>query len=167
MDSNNHLMHTLEVMSKNIDRNTVKCMNKAIKLVEGSARLKCPVNYGELRQSIHSMVETGERNIVGICYAAKSYAPFVELGTGPRGEANHVGISPDVSPIYSQSGWWIHESQISQAVARKYHFFSIKTKDGKFYYTSGQPAQPFMYPALRDNQARIVGIFQGALKGKL
>ena len=56
----------------------------------------------------------------------------MELGTGPKGAQEHSGISPNVTPSYVNSPWWIHESQIDIDLAEKYNWFSIDTKDGKF-----------------------------------
>lgn len=133
-----------------------RAVGASMKMVQGEAKLLCLVDNGELRQSIKTRVEVEEDRTVGIVYTNKSYAPYVEFGTGPKGEANHVGISPEVTPVYSQSLWWIHESQIDADVAEKYHWFYIETPDGRFYQCSGQAAQPFMYPALKNNEDRAV-----------
>ena len=36
----------------------------------------------------------------------------------------------------------------------------IDTPEGRFYKCSGQPAQPFLYPALKDNEKEVLGIMQ-------
>lgn len=131
-----------------------KAVGASIKMVQGEAKLMCPVNDGELRQSIKTDTEVQENKVIGIAYTNKKHGPYVELGTGPAGEADHAGISPSVSPSYSQSPWWIHESQIDASTAEKYHMFYIDTPEGRFYQSSGQAAQPFMYPALKNNEDR-------------
>lgn len=80
----------------------------------------------------------------------------MEFGTGPRGREDHAGISPNVSPSYTQKPWWIHESQIDARTAEKYGWFHIDTPEGRFYQCSGQAAQPFMYPALKNNEQKII-----------
>ena len=127
----------------------------AVKRVQGEAKLLCSVNHGELKNSIKTSVENRGDAIVGNVYVNKAYAAYVEFGTGPVGERNHSGIAPTVTPAYSQKPWWIHESQIDQQDAEKYHFFKLETKKGVFYQTSGQPAEPFMYPALKNNEERV------------
>lgn len=117
-------------------------------IVQAEAKLMCPVNDGELRQSIKTSVTKQDGKVIGTAYTNKKYVPYVELGTGPKGEADHAGISPEVSPSYTQSPWWIHESKVDKEVADKYHWFSIETSRGRFYQCTGQPASPFMYPAL-------------------
>lgn len=131
-----------------------KAVGASIKMVQGEAKLLCPVNDGELRQSIKTAVYSQDEKVIGVAYTNKKHGPFVEFGTGPVGESDHAGISPEVSPSYSQSPWWIHESQIDAATAEKYHMFYIDTPEGRFYQSSGQAAQPFMYPALKNNEER-------------
>lgn len=131
-----------------------KAVGASIKMVQGEAKLLCPVNDGELRRSIKTSKELREDKAIGTVYTNKKHGPYVEFGTGPKGEANHTGISPEISPAYSQSPWWIHESQVNKETAEKYHWFSIDTPEGRFYQSSGQAAQPFMYPALKNNEDR-------------
>lgn len=126
----------------------------SVKMVQAEAKLLCPVNDGELRRSIQTKVDTQDGKVVGSVYTNKKHGTYVEFGTGPKGEASHGGISPMVTPAYSQSPWWIHESQIDKETAEQYHMFALETKDGTFYQTSGQASQPFMYPALKNNEER-------------
>lgn len=135
-----------------VNENMGHAVGNAIKRVQAAAKLGCPVNHGELRNSIQTSVTQVSEGYVGSCYTNKKYGPYVELGTGPRGEADHEGISPDVTPAYTQEPWWIHESQIDRADAERYKWFYIDTPEGRFYRVEGQPAHPFMYPALKDNE---------------
>lgn len=114
-----------------------KGVKAACNLVKAEAKLLCPVDKGELRQSIKSSVEKNNTEIIGTVYTNKSYAPYVEFGTGPVGQENHAGISPEITPAYSQQGW------------------SHKDSSGRMIYTNGQAAQPFMYPALKNNEDRV------------
>ena len=114
-----------------------RAVNASCKMVQGEARLLCPVDTGELRQSIRTSVETSNGVTIGTIYTNKEYAPYVEFGTGPKGEKNHEGISPYVTPAYSQTGWFRPGEEGEKAV-----------------YTEGQAAQPFMYPALKNNEER-------------
>lgn len=128
----------------------------AIQTVRAAAVLNCPVDTGELRQSIYADVEGDANRAVGTCWTNRAYAPYVEFGTGPKGQANHVGISPEVTPVYTQVPWWIHESQVDRRTAEKYRWFYINTPQGRFYQCTGQPAHPFLYPALHDNEDKIL-----------
>ncbi len=144
-----------------------RAVGASIKMVQGEAKILCPVNDGELRQSIKAAIELQGDKVIGTAYTNKKHGPYVEFGTGPVGEVEHAGISPEVSPVYSQSPWWIHESQIDKETAEKYHFFSIDTPHGRFYQTSGQAAQPFMYPALKNNEDRATRDISGYLKREI
>ena len=142
-------------------------VDKGIQFVQGAAKENCPSNNGELRESIFTKVYDSSDNTIGTCYTNKSYGPYVEFGTGPKGQESHVGISPNVDVMYSQSPWWIHESQIDQSVAEKYHWFYIDTPDGRFYQCSGQAAQPFMYPALKNNENAVTSIIKDELQKEI
>ena len=145
-----------------------KAISKGIKLVQSAARAECPVDHGELRGSIFTVVETEGRNVTGICYTDKKYGPYVEFGTGPKGQENHEGISPDTTPVYTQSPWWIHEgsgpNEVDRATAEKYGWFDIDTPEGRFYQCTGQPAQPFLYPALKNNEKQIEQVIREELR---
>ena len=135
--------------------NMYDAVSKSIKTVQAEAKTRCPVNDGELRGSIYTAIETSSEKIVGICYTNKKYAQYVEFGTGPKGQKQHAGISPDVAYAYVQSPWWIHESMIGRKTAEKYKWFYVDTPDGRFYQCTGQAAQPFLYPALKNNELEI------------
>lgn len=131
-------------------------IHKVLPIIQDAAKLGAPVVTGELRESILTDMEIEGDTVRGICYTNLAYAPYVEFGTGPKGQASHEGISPDVAVAYTQSPWWIHESQVERETAERYGWFYIDTPQGRFYKCSGQPAQPFMYPALKNNEEAIV-----------
>lgn len=139
-----------------IGENAKTAVRNQIKIIQAEAKIGCPVNDGELRNSIKTMVGDKQDYITGTCYTNKKYAAYVEFGTGPKGQADHAGISPVITPAYSQKPWWIHESQVDKEAAEKYGWFKLETKDGIFYQCTGQAAQPFMYPALKNNEKRAV-----------
>lgn len=132
-----------------------KAVTASTKLIRAEASDACLVKSGELKQKIRISTEQQDEKVIGTVYTNVKYAPYIEFGTGPKGEKNHEGISPLVTPVYSQSPWWIHESQIGVETAEKYHWFYIDTKKGRFYQCSGQAAQPFLYPALKNNEDRV------------
>lgn len=122
--------------------------NAAKKVVQADAKRLAPGNNGELRNSIKTRVKMDGDKVIGEVYTNLHYAPYVEFGTGPKGQASHSSISPEVSVSYRSSPWYVHEDQIN---VEPYHFQKI----GEFYKMYGQPAQPYLYPALRDNQERV------------
>ena len=161
------LERKLEALEGIADQHMERLVRNQIKRIQAEAKRLCPVEGEELRDSIRTMVERDGDVIVGAAYTNKAYAGYVEMGTGPKGEANHSGISPVVNPSYSQNPWWIHESQIDKGLAERYHWFYIETENGRFYQCTGQPAQPFMYPALKNNEDRVVTNMENALKREL
>lgn len=72
LDKLNYKLETLA----NLDIS--KALNKACLVVENEAKRLCPVNTGDLRNSITHEVH----NDVGIVGTNKEYAPYVEFGTG-------------------------------------------------------------------------------------
>ena len=69
------LNYKLEILA-NLDIS--KALNKACLVVENEAKRLCPVDTGDLRNSITHEVDDG----VGIVGTNKEYAPYVEYGTG-------------------------------------------------------------------------------------
>lgn len=136
-----------------------KEMMDAVNTVRDAAVLGCPVNHGELRHSIYGEVNQNGDTIQGVCFTDKDHAVYVEFGTGPKGQENHAGISPAHNPVYKQRPWWIHESQIDARDAERYGWFYIDTPDGRFYQCTGQAANPFMYPALKNNEDYVLKNF--------
>lgn len=75
-------------------------LQKAVLLVERSAKTKAPKGDGELRRSIQSKVDGN----VGYVYTNLEYAPYVEYGTGLFAEE---GGRTDVPWIYQdEEGKW-------------------------------------------------------------
>ena len=122
--------------------------NAAKTVVQADAKLRAPANDGELRKRIRVRVKMEGDRVVGEVYTNLKYAPYVEFGTGPKGQASHAGISPDVNVSYRSTPWFVHEDQIDVG---PYHF----QKMGEFYKMYGQPAQPYLDPALKENHDRI------------
>lgn len=137
----------------NISPVLVEAVRRETLRVQRNAIMLCPVNHGELRQSIKTKVDANEGMVRGTVYTNKNHAPYVEFGTGPVGQSDHAGISPEVSPAYTQKGWWFPGDNVTEQDAQKYHWPSMTAEDGKtLYLTQGQPAQPFMYPALHQSE---------------
>lgn len=133
---------------KNIDVKPI--IEDATARVRDEARMRVPVDTGELQNSIDYDIEETDKGYVGKVFSNKEHAIYVELGTGPKGEANHSGISPQIKPIYSPSGWVYYDEDKQ-----------------KFIFTKGQPARPFMYPALHDNRDKISKFIQFRVKKKI
>lgn len=107
----------------------VRGIKKATIKVQGDAKLLAPVDTGRLRNSIQAETKEIGGKVVGHIFTNLEYAPYVEFGTGQRGEASP---SPPKSPddLYYRQDW------------------------------AGMEAQPFMYPAAKQNEKvvpKIVG----------
>ena len=122
-----------------------KSVKKQAEVVRGVAVKLCPVyagpwrfvSKGALKGSIYGKVEQDADATIGCVYTNAPYAPFVEFGTGPVGQSSHAGISPNVPVAYTQEPWvWMDD-------------------EGGFHTTEGQPAQPFMYPALKSMERYV------------
>jgi HK97 gp10 family phage protein len=155
------LLKDLDKMSR-VDM--LAAADEAIRLVQREAKKNCPVNHGELKQSIYTDVEQTDDTVRAVCYTNKSYAPHVEFGTGPVGQAHHEGVSPDSNGSYVQHGWGIPAEKVSPSDAARYGWKKQLYNGKEYYMTSGQAAQPFLYPALHDNQEKISRIFRKGVK---
>lgn len=147
-------------------------VGKAISVVQAAAKANCggfKIPTGELRQSIYTDIELEGDTCRGACYTNKEYAAYVEFGTGPNGQESHKGISPDVDVAYSQTGWMIPGNAMSIDNAEAYGFGIAQNKDGEpiGYYTNGQEAHPFMYPALKDNEKEVEEIIADSVRSQL
>lgn len=134
-----------------------KAVKKQTEVVRGEAVKLCPVYAGpwrfvprgELRRSIYTKVEQNAKATIGCVYTDAAHASFVEFGTGPIGQANHAGISPNVPAAYTQEAWvWMDD-------------------EGGFHNTKGQPAQPFMYPALKSMEKQVVKAIKRDLQAEI
>ena len=105
----------------------LKAMEEATLVVESSAVNNAPVDTGALAQSInHQTMQDGAR-ARGFVGTNQDYAMPVEFGTGEFAE-NGMG----------RQGGWVY-----------------RTPDGRFFHTTGQPPQPFLEPAFKENQENI------------
>ena len=144
-------------------------VQEAISFVQGAAKKLCRANHGELRESIYTDTEYEGTVCRGICYTNKSYGPYVEFGTGSNGQKSHEGISPNVAVAYSQKGWMIPGNAMTLRDAEKYGLGVVEGKDGMpmGYLTNGQAAHPFMYPALKDNEEKVIQIISNHTRRQL
>ena len=135
---------------------TMRAVKQAGRIVQAQAKLLINSDSGALSRSVRVKNEVNEDIVSSIVYTNSEYAAYYEFGTGPNGQADHEGISPEVAPRYSQTGWMIPADAMSQTKAEEYGF-RVVTKNGEVigYYTNGQMARPFMYPALHDNVDNI------------
>lgn len=110
----------------------VRALEKCGLTAEGYAKRLCPVDTGNLRNSIsHTVDEAEPAAYIG---TNASYAAYVELGTG----------------IYTEGGRptpWVYQDD-----------------SGNWHWTRGNPAQPFLAPAVKDHQTTYRNIIEDELK---
>lgn len=126
-----------------IEEEIYKSVDECGEFVRDDARLRAPVDVGDLRKSINHTTQADGQEIRSIVHTNSDHAVYVEFGTGPVGAANHAGASPDVPVSYSPDKWL---GKIPGLVS---------DTDSGFRYIAGQPAQPYLYPALKDNEEQI------------
>ena len=119
-------------------------------LVEAQAKALCPVNTGDLRGSIHPEVKESKDMVYGRVYTQKWYAPYVEFGTGPKGNGTYPYKIKGFTLKYRDTKWC-------------YPTFG-GGRELKYIWTNGQKAQPYMYPALEVNKKRIQNKINDAIK---
>lgn len=119
--------------SKLSPENTRKALLKAGALVERSAKQKAPKDNGQLAQSIQYEVDA--QGTTCTIYNPLEYAPYVEYGTGLFAEKNGRKDVP----------WHYQDDR------------------GEWHTTSGQAPQPFMRPALTENENKIAELLEGSL----
>jgi len=148
-----------KVVIQNLDRclkkfENIKLMDlkpavvKATALVKNTAQEYAPVsaiNGGELKGSIHWDVTDEDGKIIGKVYTDSEYAAYVEFGTGAMGDGTYP-YDINTTLEYTNEAWVYYNEKLQQWVT-----------------TYGNVAQPFMYPALADNEERINGIVSDEL----
>lgn len=142
MDGIGELFAQLDSLT-DIEEEIYKSVDACGEFVRDDARLRAPVDAGDLRKSINHTTQADGQEIRSIVHTNSDHAVYVEFGTGPVGAANHAGVSPDVPVSYSPDKWL---GKIPGLVS---------DTDRGFRYIAGQPAQPYLYPALKDNEEQI------------
>lgn len=151
------LVKKFKLMSSEVQGDILK---KSVKrgglLVKTQARLLVNSKSGNLGRSIKEKTELKPGGATSTVYTNLDYGVYYELGTGPNGQENHAGISPLVSPKYSQTGWMIPADAMSVDDA-EYYGLGIVESGGEIigYRTKGMPARPYLYPALHDQEKDI------------
>lgn len=120
-----------------------KLMEQCGAFIRDDARLRVPVDTGDLRKSIQHTTRETEGGIETVVHTNSDHAAFVEFGTGPVGAANHPGIAPGIQPVYAREKW------------RGVIPFLVSETDPGIRFIAGQPAQPYLYPALKENEQQL------------
>lgn len=128
VDFTDNSKEILDSMREAISRAMEKCGIVA----EGYAKDLCPVDTGNLRNSISHLVD--EEEPAAYIGSNTSYAAYVELGTGRYAEGGRP------TP-------WVYQDD-----------------EGNWHWTAGNPAQPFLKPAVADHTQTYQNIIEDELK---
>lgn len=107
----------------------VRALEKCGLVAEAYAKQLCPVDTGNLRNSINHAVDPEEP--AAYIGSNVEYAAYVELGTGAE---NYPGGRP--------TPW------------------AYKDGNGNWHTTRGNPAKPYLVPAVADHKDKYEQIFQ-------
>lgn len=150
----NEFLAQIDDLSK-LEKDVFRIVDECGEFVRDDARLRAPVDIGDLRKSITHTTEIKNDEISSTVHTNSDHAAYVEFGTGPVGAANHEGVSPNAAVAYSQDKWL---GKIPELVGAQ------GENDKGWRYISGQPAKPYLYPALKDNEEQIQEKIQNDLK---
>lgn len=135
------------------DVDKVKIIKNATMVCHGQAKALAPGT--NLKQSISMDFEEKGANSVGKVYTNVEYAPFVEFGTGKVGEGSYeyekeIAKRYGIKLKYRQTPW-------------------VYTPDEgeTFIRTSGQKAQPYMYPALKKSEKYMLELMAKDFKSEI
>lgn len=117
-----------------------------------SSNIQSSVKHGtgESAGSVKDEVVTkSSGGISGHVWSDKKQLLFRELGTGPNGEKSTKDLPPGITPVYTQRAWFFPVSSSIEDLTALYGIPKIEIQGVEFYKTSGQPARPWLYPALK------------------
>lgn len=130
-------MEVIENLEKAIEQQIPQALYEALQraslIVVSDAKQNCPVDDGQLRQSITYQIEKEKDKTIAYVGTNVSYAPYVEKGTG----------------IYNPDG---------RKTAWRY-----QDAKGEWHTTRGMREQPFLQPALDNNRQEIMECFKGII----
>lgn len=127
------VINKLDKVTENLSAGLYNALQESGEVVRKEAALNCPVQTGRLRGSIAVNVE-GNTAEIG---TNLKYAPFVEYGTGSKGDKS-----------------------VAHTTREKWTYYS----GGQFFTTSGQAPKPFLTPALKNNKDTIIKLIREAVK---
>ena len=131
-----NLLKKLNKLGGNVEETLYKSMQRQGELVKGDAKDLCPVDTGDLRQSIKSETKNYKNKITTRVYTNSDHAAYVEFGTGKVGERTNKNNKVNVS--YKQDKWLANIPDVGVR------------------WIEGQPAQPYLYPALKNNEKIVI-----------
>ena len=125
----------------------------AAKSIQATAKDLCPVDTGQLQNSIEVRNLPDDGSVIGVEIAPHTeYAVYVEFGTGIRGEQSDIASKSEVNLNYT---------------LEKKHKCKNKKINGTTYPYMGRPPRPYMYPALKVHEKEIPVYVKSALQAAI
>ena len=131
------LLKKLKRMDMDVNGTLAPIMARQAKFIQGEAKDLCPVRDGQLRNSIRTTTRKSKYKVTALVHTNTEYAAYVEFGTGKVGETTPVADKYPGPLAYKQTKW------------------KARIPDVGWRYVAGQPAHPFLYPALKNNESRV------------
>ena len=140
------LLRKLKRMDMDVNDTLAPIMARQAKFIQGEAKDLCPVRDGQLRNSIRTTTRKSKYKVTALVHTNTEYAAHVEFGTGKVGESTPVANKYPGPLSYKQTKW------------------KANIPDVGWRYVAGHPAQPFLYPALKNNEPRVRNNIANELK---
>lgn len=138
------LIARLDKLGGDVDEAIEKGTRGAARIVNDAAKMSCPVDTGQLRESLHTDYRREGNVHIGAVVTNVEHAAYVEFGTGPVGNGTYP--YPVQGLRYKADPWL---GKIPEVGLRMIH---------------GQKAQPFLYPALINSRSAILYRYNMVLK---
>jgi HK97 gp10 family phage protein len=129
------LLKKLDKLGGNVEKSTQKALLCGAAVFEAGAKAYCPIDTGQLQESIHTQMMDESAASVG---TNVKHSIFVEFGTGPKGD-------PSVPHTTKE-------------------FWRYKDAEGNWHTSHGQPPQPFMRTAFSENKDKAVETVKDSIK---
>jgi HK97 gp10 family phage protein len=143
------LLKKLDSLNINSKQELKQSMGRNIKMVQGEAKLLCPVDTGGLMNSIITNVKETSKGIEAKVSTNYEIASYVEFGTGRKGETTSAADKYPGPLSYKQDKW------------------KVNIPDVGVRWIEGQPAQPYLYPALKNNEELVKKSIASDLEKKI
>lgn len=148
----------LSSLGEDMISNVMEGMEQGLARVVREAKKLCPVDTGELRGSIRAEVNKDASAVTGTVGSSKEYAVYVEMGTGDKGRESGGNGSP-VKASYRTGGWFVPLKKTEMIE-------DTIVKESNGFWTTGQPARPYLWPAWKANREKVLAsIRRAVLKG--
>lgn len=166
------LRNKLNLIPQLVEEATADAMNEAVDLTQEYAVQNIQSNFkypsGGLAGSVETEVAKNVDNeIVGRVFSKKEHSFYTEFGTGLVGQNSPKDLPPGVVPVYSQQPWFFPVASVDKDLHALYGMLIIKIQEVEFYLTRGQPARPWLYPALKQTSEELPEIFKENVSKKL